>query len=184
MKRRLKKRYKYLMMLIMILSSIWICQAFQRPPNVDITQNPTIYENVDIVEENNFFTVNSKSSMSDLIHMCNDLNLDFMTINSFEDIYGINAIYALSVLILETGWLKSELWEMNYNPAGIKCGKHYCAYSSKYEGIESMFKLMNMYVINYELVYVADQRELWSESDDTEEILRIMQQFIGEMNYE
>ena len=92
---------------------------------------------------------------------------------------GISSAYAAARFALETGWGKSDLWIEYNNPAGIKCGKKYCRYATPRDGLTAMFDLMADYYTNG-LITVAQQSDRWSESDDTETILEIMEGFSNE----
>lgn len=89
--------------------------------------------------------------------------------------YNISPVYATAVFVLETGWGSSSAWLNKHNPAGIKCGSRYCSYSTASDGIERMMEIMADYYSNG-LTTVAQQRSLWSESDDTDLIVQLMEQ--------
>lgn len=90
--------------------------------------------------------------------------------------YGIDASFALATWAWETGWGTSELWLTNNNPAGITCDTEYCAYESKEQGLQAMFALLRHYVSDLNRCTVASVRELWSESDDAQQIVGIMEE--------
>ena len=92
--------------------------------------------------------------------------------------YNISPVYATAVFVLETGWGSSSAWLNKHNPAGIKCGSRYCSYSTASDGIERMMEIMADYYSNG-LTTVAQQRSLWSESDDTDLIVQLMEQLAG-----
>ena len=92
--------------------------------------------------------------------------------------YQISPVYAAAVFVLETGWGSSSAWLNNHNPAGIRCGDRYCKYDTAADGLQRMFEVMQDYYTNG-LTTVAQQRSLWSESDDTEQIVQLMIQ-LGE----
>ena len=89
--------------------------------------------------------------------------------------YNINPVYAAAVFVLETGWGSSSAWLTKHNPAGIRCGSRYCRYSTAADGLRRMFEIMADYYGNG-LTTVAQQRSLWSEADDTEKIVQLMEQ--------
>ena len=89
--------------------------------------------------------------------------------------YNISPVYAAAVFVLETGWGSSSAWLNKHNPAGIRCGDRYCSYSTATDGIERMMEIMADYYGNG-LTTVAQQRNLWSEADDTEQIVQLMEQ--------
>ena len=89
--------------------------------------------------------------------------------------YNISPVYAAAVFVLETGWGSSSAWLNKHNPAGIWCGDRYCNYSTATEGLRRMFEVMRDYYSNG-LTTVDQQRSLWSESDDTEQIVQLMEQ--------
>lgn len=87
--------------------------------------------------------------------------------------YNISPVYATAVFVLETGWGSSSTWLNKHNPAGIKCGDRYCSYSTATDGLRRMFGVMADYYSNG-LTTVAQQRNLWSEAEDTEQIVQLM----------
>ena len=87
----------------------------------------------------------------------------------------ISPVYAAAVFVLETGWGSSSVWLTKHNPAGIRCGSRYCRYSTAADGLRRMFEIMADYYGNG-LTTVAQQRSLWSEADDTEKIVQLMEQ--------
>ena len=89
--------------------------------------------------------------------------------------YNISPVYAAAVFVLETGWGSSSVWLTKHNPAGIRCGSRYCRYSTAADGLRRMFEIMTDYYGNG-LTTVAQQRSLWSEADDTEKIVQLMEQ--------
>ena len=89
--------------------------------------------------------------------------------------YNISPVYAAAVFVLETGWGSSSVWLTKHNPAGIRCGSRYCRYSTAADGLRRMFEIMADYYGNG-LTTVAQQRSLWSEADDTEKIVQLMEQ--------
>lgn len=90
--------------------------------------------------------------------------------------YQISPVYAAAVFVLETGWGSSSAWLTKHNPAGIRCGKRYCSYTTATDGLRRMVEIMADYYING-LTTVEQQRSLWSETDDTEQIVQLMEQF-------
>lgn len=89
--------------------------------------------------------------------------------------YNISPVYAAAVFVLETGWGSSQPWLTKHNPAGIRCGDRYCKYGTATDGLRRMFEVMADYYSNG-LTTVAQQRSLWSEADDTEQIIQLMEQ--------
>ena len=87
--------------------------------------------------------------------------------------YQISPVYAAAVYVLETGWGSSSAWINKHNPAGIRCGDRYCKYDTATDGIRRMMEIMADYYSNG-LTTVAQQRSLWSESDDTDLIVHLM----------
>ena len=89
--------------------------------------------------------------------------------------YNISPVYAAAVFVLETGWGSSSAWLTKHNPAGIRCGDRYCKYDTAADGLRRMFEIMADYYSNG-LTTVAQQRLLWSEAEDTEQIVQLMEQ--------
>ena len=89
--------------------------------------------------------------------------------------YQISPVYAAAVFVLETGWGSSSAWLAKHNPAGIRCGSRYCRYDTATEGLRRMFEIMADYYGNG-LTTVVQQRSLWSEAEDTEKIVQLMEQ--------
>ena len=89
--------------------------------------------------------------------------------------YNINPVYAAAVFVLETGWGSSSAWLNKHNPAGIRCGDRYCKYDTATDGLRRMFEVMADYYSNG-LTTVSQQRSLWSEAEDTEQIVQLMEQ--------
>ena len=94
------------------------------------------------------------------------------------DEYQISPVYATAVFVLETGWGSSSAWLTKHNPAGIRCGDRYCQYSTATDGLRRMFEIMGDYY-NNGLTTVAQQRSLWSEAEDTDLIVQLMEQLAG-----
>lgn len=93
--------------------------------------------------------------------------------------YGIDPSFALATWAFETGWGTSDLWLNNNNPAGITCGVDYCTYETQGQGLHAMFTLLRHYVSDLNRCAVKDVRELWSESNDAESIVEIMEDIHG-----
>lgn len=89
--------------------------------------------------------------------------------------YQISPVYAAAVFVLETGWGSSSAWLNKHNPGGIRCGDRYCRYSNATDGLRRMFEIMADYYSNG-LTTVDQQRSLWSETEDTELIVQLMEQ--------
>lgn len=89
--------------------------------------------------------------------------------------YNISPVYAAAVFVLETGWGSSLAWLNNHNPAGIRCGDRYCKYDTAADGLRRMFEIMADYYSNG-LTTVEQQRSLWSEAEDTDLIIQLMEQ--------
>ena len=89
--------------------------------------------------------------------------------------YNISPVYAAAVFVLETGWGSSSAWLNKHNPAGIQCGSRYCRYSTAAYGLRRMFEIMADYY-NNGLTTVEQQRSLWSEAEDTDLIVQLMEQ--------
>ena len=92
--------------------------------------------------------------------------------------YNISPIYAAAVFVLETGWGSSSAWLTKHNPAGIRCGDRYCKYGTATDGLRCMFEIMADYYSNG-LTTVDQQRSLWSEAEDTDLIVQLMEQLAG-----
>ena len=90
--------------------------------------------------------------------------------------YGIDPSFALATWAWETGYGCSDLWINHNNPAGITCGMGYCSYDSEEQGLQAMFNLMNYYIRGLNRCTVASVRELWSETEDAANILKIMEE--------
>lgn len=102
-----------------------------------------------------------------------------LSLPSFYEVavnYGIDPSFALATWILETGNGTSELWLTSNNPAGITCGEVYCAYETQQQGLQAMFALLRHYAGDLNRRTVKDVRELWSESNDADKILDIMEE--------
>lgn len=89
--------------------------------------------------------------------------------------YQISPVYAAAVYVLETGWGSSSAWLTKHNPAGIRCGDRYCQYDTATDGLRRMFEIMQDYYSNG-LTTVDQQRSLWSEAEDTDLIVQLMEQ--------
>lgn len=89
--------------------------------------------------------------------------------------YSISPVYAAAVFVLETGWGSSSAWLNKHNPAGIRCGDRFCRYSNATDGLGRMFEIMADYYSNG-LTTVEQQRSLWSEAEDTDLIIQLMEQ--------
>ena len=87
--------------------------------------------------------------------------------------YNISPVYATAVFVLETGWGSSLAWLTKHNPAGIRCGDRYCKYGTATDGLQRMFEVMADYYCNG-LTTVDQQRSLWSEAEDMEQIVQLM----------
>lgn len=92
--------------------------------------------------------------------------------------YQISPVYAAAVFVLETGWGSSSAWLAKHNPAGIRCGSRYCRYDTATDGLRRMMEIMRDYY-NNGLTTVAQQRSLWSEAEDTDLIVQLMEQLAG-----
>lgn len=99
--------------------------------------------------------------------------------------YNIDAGFSLATYIWETGWgRESDAWIYGNNPAGIMCGYGYCAYDNAEQGFISMFDLLSQY-IDGSIEYVGTRktvdevRSAWSESEDTEAVVRIWNEILG-----
>ena len=89
--------------------------------------------------------------------------------------YQISPVYAAAVFVLETGWGNSSAWLTKHNPAGIRCGSRYCRYNTATEGLRRMMEIMADYYNNGSTT-VDQQRSLWSEAEDTDLIVQLMEQ--------
>ena len=93
--------------------------------------------------------------------------------------YQISPVYAAAVFVLETGWGSSSAWMDKHNPAGIRCCDRYCRYGTATDGLRRMFEVMADYYSNG-LTTVDQQRALWSEAEDTDLIVQLMEQLAEE----
>lgn len=99
--------------------------------------------------------------------------------------YNIDAGFSLATYIWETGWgRESQAWIDGNNPAGIMCGYEYCAYDNATQGFRAMFDLLSQYTrgsIDYvgTKITVDEVRSTWSESEDTENVVRIWNEILG-----
>ena len=89
--------------------------------------------------------------------------------------YNISPVYAAAVFVLETGWGSSSAWINKHNPAGIRCGDRYCRYDTATDGLRRMMEIMADYYNNGSTT-VDQQRSLWSEAEDTDLIVQLMEQ--------
>lgn len=96
--------------------------------------------------------------------------------------YGIDPSFALATWAWETGWGTSELWLNSNNPAGITCGDVYCSYDTQEQGLQAMFNLMHYYIRGLNRCTVADVRELWSKTEDAQQIVEIMEEIQNGLN--
>lgn len=100
--------------------------------------------------------------------------------------YKIDPLFALATWILETGNGSSEMWQLQNNPAGIKCGQDYCSYLSKDAGLAQMFYLLNQYTTGSipwvgQRNTIKEVREAWNpENEDCWKIYEIMLQIAAE----
>ena len=92
--------------------------------------------------------------------------------------YNISPVYAAAVFVLETGWGSSSAWLAKHNPAGIRCGSRYCRYGTAADGLRRMMEIIADYY-NNGLTTVTQQRALWSEAEDTDLIVQLMEQLAG-----
>lgn len=90
--------------------------------------------------------------------------------------YGIDPSFALATWAWETGHGSSDLWRYHNNPAGITCGEEYCSYDSQDQGLQAMFSLLRYYVNKLGRNTVREVRELWSETEDAQQIVEIMEE--------
>lgn len=95
--------------------------------------------------------------------------------------YGIDPSFALATWCWETGNGSSDLWRYHNNPAGITCGIEYCSYDTQEQGLHAMFNLMSYY-IRLNRCTVASVRELWSETEDAQQIVEIMEEIQNGLN--
>lgn len=115
----------------------------------------------------------------------NDLDLEAGAFYGLAEFYGIDPGFALATWGLETGWGSSVLWRSDNNPAGIVCSGVYCSYESKEDGMAAMFELLQRY-INGSIEYVGKRntlvevRNMWSETDDVDDILDIWKHILKE----
>lgn len=100
-------------------------------------------------------------------------------LKSASDYKHIDKGFALATFLWETGNGKSELWLINNNPAGITCGKEYCIYQNQEEGFIAMFTLLDTYVNDYGLHTIDEIRSLWSETNDSSDLVIMWKQILG-----
>lgn len=96
--------------------------------------------------------------------------------------YGIDPSFALATWAWETGHGSSDLWINHNNPAGITCGMEYCSYDTQEQGLQAMFNLMRYYVNELGRNTVREVRELWSETEDAQQIVEIMEEIQNGLN--
>ncbi len=109
----------------------------------------------------------------------NDLNLNGNDLVELAKIYDIEPAFLLATWILETGWGTSLLWNNKNNAGGIVCNNDYCDYENQFTGLAALAQLTNSYTegsISFvgKRVSVKEIREKWSESEDAETIIGIM----------
>lgn len=97
----------------------------------------------------------------------------------------IDAGFSLATYVWETGWgRESDVWIYGNNPAGIMCGYEYCTYDNAEQGFTAMFDLLSQYTrgsIDYvgTKITIEEVRSVWSESEDTEDVVRIWNEILG-----
>ena len=127
---------------------------------------------------------NTGESSEHLATLCSDWNIDYEAFKRCVTEYNINPDYALAVFILETDHGKSNLWVNCNNPAGIKRSSKgykcnttqsgFCIYPDKETGIEQLFVVMHRLATEYERTTIESMRSVWSETEDTNVIVKIM----------
>ena len=99
--------------------------------------------------------------------------------------YSIDPLFVIATWQLETGHGKSLAWNIQNNPAGIKGEDgNYRTYASQEEGIEAMCKHIRKYIDEYDRKTVDEIRSLWSESEDSEKIVKLMKRAAEELMHE
>lgn len=91
------------------------------------------------------------------------------------DYKDVDVGFAYAMWTLETGYGSSDPWLLQNNPAGIiktDGSGEYQTFANKEEGLRAMFDLLQHYCKRGN-VTVSEIRQIWSESDDTNEILQI-----------
>lgn len=141
------------------------------PEPVEYTAESIIYGDISELSEH-------------LLSLCNDWGIDYDTFKKCAEKYKINPDYAMAVFILETDHGKSNLWENHNNPAGIKKSgtgyqcettkSGYCSYPDVETGIEQLFVVMERLAVEYGRTTIEEMRSVWSETEDTEIIVKIM----------
>lgn len=141
------------------------------PIQEEYSAESVIYSNINISSEH-------------LKLLCSDWGIDYEIFERCSNEYGINPDYAMAVFILETGNGKSNLWLNHHNPAGIKKSSKgyqcdttqngFCSYPNSETGIEQLFVVMNRLATEYNRTTIESMRSVWSESDDSEIIVKIM----------
>lgn len=108
-----------------------------------------------------------------IVNKLSNFDLDMQILTTLSIRYSLDLGFVLSVWALETGWGESSLWIEHNNPAGIKqYGNEYKHFPTKEEGIKEMFILLNDYCKSG-LVTVEQIRNIWSVTDDSDEIVSI-----------
>lgn len=128
--------------------------------------------------ESNVTEINTTKEMISKIVLEKGLDIDVDSFHEMAVKYQIDPGFALAIWAWETGWGTSDAWNMQSNPAGIRCGVEYCTYSYKDEGVEAMLSLLQKYTqgsISYvgERKTPKDIRSTWSETDDVELVVDI-----------
>lgn len=122
--------------------------------------------------------INTTKEMVSKIVIDKGLNIDAERFFTLSEQYQIDPGFALSVWALETKWGASDVWNVQNNPAGIRCGIEYCVYGNKDEGIDEMFSLLKNYTDGSipwvgERKTPVDIRSAWSETNDVNEVVEI-----------
>lgn len=100
--------------------------------------------------------------------------------------FNVDVGFAYATWALETGYGSSTAWQVYNNPAGIikiDGSGEYEMYASKEEGLRAMFELIQHYC-NKGNCSVSEIREIWSETNDTDDIITIWKEIIEEEQYE
>ncbi|MFV0382350.1 MAG: glucosaminidase domain-containing protein [Breznakia sp.] len=119
---------------------------------------------------------NINTSITSIDQISSEVDPSFIIVAT--DHKNIDPGFAYATWALETGYGTSDLWTEHNNPAGIKCGIEYCSYINEEEGYEAMFELLSEYT-DCNLLTVDQVRSVWSETEDSEQIVSIWINVLG-----
>lgn len=192
MQRMIKKCLCILYVVLLLRSSIYICE--EKETNEKSYYNDTLlmsdqndHKNgasqnaIQRIDENTDITIIYTSRSSLTAYLVKQDIMDKIGVSNFYEMaisYGVDPGFACATWIWETGWGKSSLWNEAYNPAGIVCQDRYCSYSDTNTGMIAMFALLRCYTQG-ESSYIGVRktplaiRAMWSETDDVAEIVAL-----------